>query len=216
MENLTKKQQKVLDYISKKLSAGDCPSQRQIASHLGISQNAVFQLVRYLKNKGFLKSEKGHRGLRLSGSYLQQQGLSDRIPVLGCAMTLREPTGRTAGEESKGNLPVKRFINLNSVLGKTAGMFFVRVSGNALSSAGILDGDYVLIAPGSNVVDDQIALLLLDDKIWLKRVCVNGGRVLVFDFTARTGKNNRRRIELKDNDIVGRAIGLIRLPTIDR
>ena len=206
MENLTKKQQRVLDYISKRLSAGDCPSQRQIASHLGISQNAVFQLVRYLKNKGFLKSEKGHRGLRLSGSYLQQQGLYDRIPVLGGAM---------AGEESKNNSPVKRFINLGSVFGKPAGMFFVRVFGSALSSAGIFDSDYVLIAPGSDVADGQIALVLIDDKIWLKQVCVNDGRMLVFDFAARAGKNNRQRIELKAADIVGKTIGLIRLPTAD-
>jgi SOS-response transcriptional repressor LexA len=94
-------------------------------------------------------------------------------------------------------------------------MFFVRVSGGALSSVGILDGDYVLIAPGSNVADGQITLLLIDDKIWLKQVCVNGGRAMVFDFAARPGKNNRQRIELKDADIVGKAIGLIRLPAID-
>lgn len=206
MENLTKKQRKVLDYISKRLSAGDCPSQRQIASHLGTSQNAVFQLVRYLKNKGFLRSEKGHRGLRLSGSYLQQQGLSDRIPVMGCAMT---------GEESRDKSPVKRFINSSSIFGKTAGMFFVRVSGSALSSVGILDSDYVLIKPGSDVVDGQIAIVLIDDKIWLRQMCVSDGRTTVFSFTTRSGKNNRQRIELKTADIVGKAIGLIRLPTMD-
>jgi SOS-response transcriptional repressor LexA len=205
MENLTKKQQRVLDYISKRLSAGDCPSQRQIASHLGISQNAVFQLVRYLKNKGFLRSEKGHRGLKLSGSYLQQ-GLSDRIPVMGCAMT---------GEESRDKSPVKRFINSSSVFGKTAGMFFVRVSGNVLSSVGILDSDYVLVKPGSDVGDGQIAIVLIDDKIWLRQVCVSDGRTTVFIFTTRSGKNNRQRIELKTADIVGRAIGLIRLPFAD-
>jgi repressor LexA len=205
MENLTKKQQRVLDYISKRLSAGDCPSQRQIASHLGTSQNAVFQLVRYLKNKGFLRSEKGHRGLKLSGSYLQQ-GLSDRIPVMGCAMT---------GEESRDKSPVKRFINSSSVFGKTAGVFFVRVSGSVLSSVGILDSDYVLIKPGSDVVDGQIAIVLIDNKIWLRQVCVSDGRTTVLSFTTRSGKNNRQRIELKTADIVGKAIGLIRLPPAD-
>lgn len=212
MEILTKKQQKALDYISRRLSAGNCPSQRQIASYLGTSQNAVCQLIRYLKKKGCLEAEKGHRNLRLSWDYSQQAGLSEKIPVMGCALT------DAAGGST---LSVKRFINTKTVFGRIAGVFFVRVSGAGMVSEGIIDGDYCLVRPGGNVADGRIALALFEDKIWLKKVCIKDGKIsFSFDSGRRTihsipygRKNSRQTIEPEEVEIIGMVIGCVRLPS---
>jgi SOS-response transcriptional repressor LexA len=207
MKTLTKKQQKVFDYISRRLSIGDNPTQRQIAGYFKISQNAVFQIVRYLKIKGYLKSEKGRRGLKLS-SASWQNGTGDKIPVIGSAIT---------GSEGVDNSPVKRFINISSILSKAGDMFFVRASGNALAPAGIVDGDYVLVKPGSGISESQIALVLIGDKMWLKNVVVKSGEIFcepLVDAKARKTQKKKvsHEIKIASSDIVGRVVGLIRLP----
>ena len=64
MQPLTEKQRKVLEFLEGRLTEGRPSSQRQIAAHFGLAQNAVFQLIRYLKQKGYLIDIGGHRGLR--------------------------------------------------------------------------------------------------------------------------------------------------------
>jgi len=56
MEPLTEKQQKVLKYIENRLEKNDPPSQREIARHFHLAQNAVFQLITYLRKKGYLEA----------------------------------------------------------------------------------------------------------------------------------------------------------------
>lgn len=204
VETLTKKQRTVLDYISKRLSAGDNPSQRQVASHLGVSQNAVFQFIRHLKNKGYLKSEKGHRNLKISAGYMHKENAPEKIPVMGCALT---------GTESKYDSSVKRVINPSNIFNKTAGIFFVRASGSGAASAGILDGDYVLVKPGNDISDGQITIVLVDDKIWLKKVRIKKGKIFLVSASDGSKRGElRQKIELTHTKIIGRVIGCIRLP----
>ncbi len=49
MELLTEKQQKVFAFIEARLRAGSPPSQREIARHFKLAQNAAYQLVGYVK-----------------------------------------------------------------------------------------------------------------------------------------------------------------------
>ena len=70
MEPLTAKQQKVLRFIEGRLKDSGPPSQREIAEHFGLSQNAVCQLVGYLKKgpswaeavRGISRQDKAGRG----------------------------------------------------------------------------------------------------------------------------------------------------------
>lgn len=54
MQPLTEKQRKVSRFIEDRLRDNNPPSQREIARHFGLAQNAVYQLVGYLKKKGYL------------------------------------------------------------------------------------------------------------------------------------------------------------------
>jgi len=83
MELLTEKQQKVFAFIETRLRAGNPPSQREIGRRFGLAQNAVHQLVGYLKKKGYLSDSGGHRGLRLSKEYLDKKRRTEGIPVVG-------------------------------------------------------------------------------------------------------------------------------------
>ena len=62
MERLTERQQMVLSFIEGCLSDGRPPSQREVAEHFRLSQNAVYQLVGYLRRKGYLENAGGIGG----------------------------------------------------------------------------------------------------------------------------------------------------------
>ena len=83
MEPLTPKQQLVLEFVASRLGENHPPSQREIADHFGLAQNAAYQLVRYLRRKGYVVDAGGHRGLRLSPEYLQEVEATQGVPVLG-------------------------------------------------------------------------------------------------------------------------------------
>ena len=73
MEPLTEKQQKVFRFIEKRLQENKPPSQNEVAEYFGLAQNAAYQLINYLRNKGYLVDLGGHRGLRLSKEYLERK-----------------------------------------------------------------------------------------------------------------------------------------------
>jgi len=83
MEPLTERQQQVLAFIADRLRHNHPPSQREIAGHFKLAQNAVYQLVSYLKKKGYLVNSGGHRGLRLSQAYLDEMAEVEGMPILG-------------------------------------------------------------------------------------------------------------------------------------
>ena len=83
MEPLTEKQQKVFRFIEKRLEADKPPSQREVAERFGLAQNAAYQIIGYLKNKGYLTDLGGHRGIRLSQAYLKAKKQTEGVPIVG-------------------------------------------------------------------------------------------------------------------------------------
>ena len=78
MEPLTPKQQQVLEFVASQLGEDRPPSQREIAHHFGLAQNAAYQLVRYLRRKGYLVDA----GARMLGTDLAGVELPPSDPRL--------------------------------------------------------------------------------------------------------------------------------------
>ena len=142
MELLTEKQQKVFAFIEARLRAGDPPSQREIARHFRLAQNAVYQLVGYLKKKGYLADSGGHRGLRLSKEYLDEKRRTEGIPVVGRV---------AAGEPILAQENIDEYANLKELLGLPADAFLLKVSGESMIDEGIMDGGYVAVRPSKTI-----------------------------------------------------------------
>ncbi len=83
MQPLTAKQRQTLEFIEARLDQNAPPSQREIADHFGLAQNAAYQLVSYLRKKGYLVDSVGHRGIRLSEEYARKRSQTEGIPILG-------------------------------------------------------------------------------------------------------------------------------------
>jgi repressor LexA len=202
MEHLTEKQQKVFAFIEARLRAGNPPSQREIARHFRLAQNAVYQLVGYLKKKGYLSDSGGHRGLRLSKEYLDIKRQTKGIPVVGRV---------AAGEPILAQENIDEYANLKELLGLPADAFLLKVSGESMIDEGIMDGDFVAVRPSKTIENGKIAVVMLDDETTVKRVSVQRDRIALQPANKAAGyktkyvKRGSKRIQ-----VVGRVVGCIR------
>lgn len=202
MEPLTEKQRQVLEFVVARLQENHPPSQREIAGHFKLAQNAVYQLVGYLKKKGYLVDVGGHRGLRLSPAYREETADAEGLPILGRV---------AAGEPILAEQNIEGYMTLEKLFHRPKETFALRVSGDSMIDEGIMDGDYVIVEAASRVGNGQIAVVLLDDEATVKRVFVQKNRVALKPANRQAGYKTRY-IKQFDKDIrmIGKVVGCIR------
>jgi repressor LexA len=165
---LTARQQELLRYIERVVSTtGVPPSIRQIGAALGISStNGVRSHLKALEKKGYIhRSLRTSRGIAMLDRIKRVATTAVRdtvdIPVLG-RVTAGTPI--LAVENREGQL------RLDPSLVKSADTFALRVEGDSMIEAGILDGDYVLVRPQQSADNGDIVVALLDDdEVTVKR-----------------------------------------------
>ncbi len=202
MELLTERQRQILEFVVARLKEGEPPSQQQMAKHFGLAQNAIYQLVSYLRKKGYLVDAGGHRGLRLSPEYLAEMEQTEGLPIVGRV---------AAGEPILAEQNVEGYMNLDKLFGHTEGAFVLKVRGDSMVDEGIMDGDYVVVKTGSTVKEGQIGVVLLDNEATVKRIFVQKDRIALKPANRKAGYKTRyvKRFD-KDVRIVGRVIGCVR------
>ena len=202
MEPLTQKQQKIFEFIEGRLRDGACPSQREIARHFGLAPNSVCQIVGYLKKKGYLSDRGGHRGLRLSAEYAAAMQEKQGVPIVGQV---------AAGMPVLAQQNIEGYVDEKDLLGLSEAVFCLKVRGDSMVDAGIMDGDYVVVAPASRVENGQIAVVLLDEEATVKKVCVQKNRMVLRGANREAGyKTQYVKRGDKDVRIIGKVTGCIR------
>ncbi len=160
--DLTPRQQSVLAYViehqRRHLMA---PTVREIAAHLGLSSPAgVHRLLNVLTDKGYLKSEPGKKR---SWRY-REEVAADRIPMIG---------------DIAAGKPMEAVESFGDALPVSPGLFgcescfCLRIRGDSMVDAHILDGDMAIIRPQPNVENGEIAAVIVADMLTeatLKRV----------------------------------------------
>ena len=202
MKPLTKRQYEVLVYVEGCLGAGDRPTQREVARHFGLTQNAAFQLLKYLKNKAYLTDLQGHRTLRLSQEYLASKRPPEGIPLIGRV---------AAGEPILAQENIEEYIDLPDMFGQSGDTFLLKVVGDSMVDEGIMDGDLVLVKPTSAIENGRIGVVLLDDEATVKRIYIQSNRIALKPANRAAGYKTRyiKRSE-RDVRIIGKVIGCLR------
>ncbi len=203
MEPLTEKQQQVLEFIIGRLRENHPPSQREIARHFKLAQNAAYQLVGYLKKKGYLVDAGGHRGLRLSPAYLDEAADTEGIPIVGRV---------AAGEPILAQENIEGYLSVEKLFDRSKGAFVLKVSGDSMIDEGIMDGDYVVVQLTPRIESGQIGVVLLGDEATVKRVFVQKDRIALKPANRRA-RYKTRYIKRSDKEarIVGKVIGCVRM-----
>jgi repressor LexA len=166
---LTVRQKSVLDFIQREQrDKGLTPSTREIQSHFRFaSQTSVMQYIAALERKGFL--DRHARKARALITPVQRVRISD-IPIYG-----QIPAGMSALTEQA----VEGHVSLDTGsanISKNRGTFALRVHGDSMVGAHIIDGDIVILEETKDVQNGDIVAALIDGETTLKSYVVEHGR----------------------------------------
>jgi len=179
MRKLTDRQKEVLSFVAGHIERNSYPpSMREIAGHFGISMKGAHDHVAALRRKGCLEQDgRRPRTLRLTSSADGAEpapppagsGSQVKIPIVG-TVAAGEPI--LSEENWEGTLSLDR-----SMLGRAKTYFAVRVRGDSMSGAGIMDGDMAVIEKRCVVANGEIAVAVVDDAVTLKRFYRENSRI---------------------------------------
>ena len=171
---LNNRERAILKYIQKQMKAnGYAPSVREICKAVDLSSTATVQgYIKGLEEKGFIKKEnqKG-RTLRLlkdskgdevdsndTQDFYSQKELVD-VPVIG-KITAGQPILAVENITDTYALPIDFVGNSES--------FMLKVSGESMIEAGILDGDLILVKRQNTARNGEIVVALIEDEATVK------------------------------------------------
>jgi repressor LexA len=166
---LTERQQDVLGFIqSEQREKGITPSTREIQQHFGFaSQTSVMQYLDALERKGFIGRHA--RKARALITPVQKVRITD-VPIYG-----EIPAGMAvlAEQSAEGHVSLDTASVNASTNGRT---FALRVRGESMIGAHILDGDIVILEDRKDAHHGDIVAALIDGETTLKRYVVEHGR----------------------------------------
>jgi repressor LexA len=161
MKAPTKRQLEVLSFITEYLQTHAYPPTiRELADHFSISVKGAQDHITALKKKGLLKQgDKKSRTLELvKNSELDVEFLE--IPLLG---TVAAGRPIMAEENRDGYIRLSR-----SLLRSNNDYFALRIRGDSMIGAGIMEGDIAVIEQQNTARNGEIAVVMLDDAVTLK------------------------------------------------
>jgi repressor LexA len=167
MEELTPRQQQVLEFITRHIDEhGYPPTLREISAGIGTSGTiSALHHLEALERKGRLRRESGSsRGIVLAR---EPQPEFVPIPVVG---VVRAGPLAPAFEDIEGYYPLER-LQLHG------GEFFLRVKGDSMINDAIIDGDLALIRPQATAENGDIVVAMVDGDATLKRFYRERGHI---------------------------------------
>jgi repressor LexA len=199
MKELTLRQKEVLSYIADYKSKHSYPPTiREIAEHFSMSVKGAHDHITALKRKGQIKhEEKRPRTLELTNSRKDTHSSIIDVPLLG---SVAAGVPLLAEENFEKNIPIH-----GSFLKKNKKYFALKVKGDSMSGAGILDGDLAIIEKLSVVHNGEIAVAVLNDAVTLKRFYKESSRIRL-----QPENPAYKATYSKDVKILGRLAGVIR------
>ena len=175
-KQLTKRQHTVLETIRTWIQErGYPPTIRELGKLLGIkSLRGVTTHLDAIAKKGFLKREPRARSIRLVDLVAPfQQAI--RVPVVG---RIRAGAPILAQEQVEGHVVVDgSWISVKASSTDAPTHFALKVKGDSMINAGILDGDHVIVRQQPTVEEGEIVVALLGDEATVKRFYRQGDQI---------------------------------------
>ena len=200
-EKLTVKQERVFNFLKKHLvESGYPPTVREIASVLGMSgPHGAKKILDILERKGYIrKTARGSRAIEILGA--RSEARTRMVPLVG---TIRAGIPLLAVENIEGSLAIDQSI------ARGEDTFILRVQGDSMVEASILDGDLALVRPQAQVEQGEIAAVLIGDEATVKYFFREHGGVrlqpansAMEPFIIKEGR--------ADVSIIGKVVGIIR------
>jgi len=203
MSDLTKRQRAILDFIrTAHHERGYPPSVREIGDAVGLqSPSSVHAQLATLADRGYLRKDPTRP--RAIVVQMDEDGLSveprrvQHVPIVG-QIAAGGPI--LAAQYVEDTLPLPQ-----DVVG-TGTLFALRVKGDSMTGAGILDGDLVIVRQQQNAEDGEIVAALVDgEEATVKRLRRRGGSILL-----EAENPAYEPIEAEDVKVLGKVVTVLR------
>ncbi len=172
MTELTPMEMSIYKYIADTIeNEGYAPSVRDICQALGIrSTSTVHSYLGKLDRKGYIRKDQNKsRAVTLEHSRYSDGEKMLRVPILG-RVTAGVPV--LAVENYDG------FVDFPAVMaGGSSELFALRVNGESMNDAGILDGDIVIVNGVHYADNGDIVVAMIDDEATVKKIYKEKGMI---------------------------------------
>jgi len=162
MENLTPKQAKILEFIRNfQAKRGSSPTLREIMERFKFKAIATVQdYLSSLERKGYIRREKDKaRSITIIGLKKTLRDIVE-VPVLGRV---------AAGKPILAVENIEGYVAIDKAWAKGNNIFALKVEGDSMIQAGILDKDFVIVKKQPTVENREIACVLIDNEATVKR-----------------------------------------------
>jgi len=216
--DLTKRQQEIFDFIKRYSSThGYPPTVRDIGKAVGLaSSSTVHAHLANLEKLGMLRRDPSKpRAIELLDRVRGDVGA-----VVGSAVDNMRDALRTglpivgqvaAGSPVLAEENIEDYVQVPSIAGGDQGEYVLRVRGESMKDAGILEGDFVVVRPQETASDGEIVVALVGDEgeeATVKRFFREADHVRL-----QPENTTMQPIRSKDVQVLGRVVGVFRSVT---
>ena len=197
--DLTKRQKEIFDFIRRYASRyGYPPTVREIGKAVGLhSSSTVHAHLANLEKVGLLRRDPTKpRAIELLVDRAKRAVRGPGLPVVGHV---------AAGEPVLAEENIEEYVQLPSVIGGEQGDYILRVRGDSMRDAGILEGDYVVVTAADDADNGEIVVALLEDEATVKRFYREKDRIRL-----QPANKAYKPIRTRDARVLGRVVGVYR------
>jgi repressor LexA len=200
--NLTKRQQEIFDFI-KRYSAkhGYPPTVRDIGKAIGLtSSSTVHAHLANLEKVGLLRRDPSKpRAIEVLVDKAKQVVSPDGLPLVGQV---------AAGQPVLAEENIEDYVPVPDIAGGEQGEFLLRVKGDSMKDAGILDGDHVVVRRQAAARNGEIVVALVGEDATVKRFFKENDHIRL-----QPENDQMEPIRTRELDLVGRVVGVCRRVT---
>lgn len=194
MGRISDKKEKILKFIENKYSKdGIPPTVREIAKAVGLSSTSSVQAhLNSLFKDGLIKKD-GNKNRSLTPSNLENTKM---VPIVGRV---------TAGVPILATENLEGYISVPYSLSKGNELFALKIKGDSMKNAAILDKDIVIVKSTPLAENGDIVVALIDDEATVKRFYKENNK-----FILKPENENYEPIITDKLTVLGKVIAVIR------
>ena len=200
VKDLTKRQKEIFDFIGTYLSKhGYPPTVREIGKAVGLhSSSTVHAHLSKLESLGVLKRDPSKpRALEVMVQRAKKAVRPIGLPLVGQV---------AAGSPILAEENIEDYLEVPDVVGGEDGDYILRVRGESMKDAGILEGDFVVVRPTERASDSEIVVALVgDEEATVKRFFREKDQVRL-----QPENKSMKPIRSRDVRVLRRVVGVFR------
>ena len=197
--DLTKRQKEIFDFIGKYAAkTGYPPTVREIGKAVGLhSSSTVHAHLANLEKIGLLRRDPTKpRAIELLVDKAKKAIAPAGLPLVGQV---------AAGEPILAEENIEEYLEVPDVIGGETGDYILRVKGDSMIGAGILEDDFVVVRPTEVADDGEIVVALIDDEATVKSFYKEKDKVRL-----EPANKAYKPIRTAEAQLLGRVVGVFR------